>query len=90
MTTSFKWVEKLAPYAKPLIVTLVTALLSALGYSGLTIVEQDKELEKFRDKVVVEVTVEAPVEAPVAYDDTKTLKAIKALQTDVQTLRKWH
>ena len=92
MATMFKWTEMLLQNSKVVGGALIV-LLSALGFTAFTAVEQHQELTELRT-VIVEVPVE--INEPVHSHDhshkqiAKLEAEVKQLKTKVTKLEGWH
>ncbi len=88
MSVAFKWVELFLQNSK-VVGSVLFVLVSALGASTWTNVDQHQELSTLKDKIVIEVKQVKHVE-PKAYNHDKIIKQIKTLQQEVKLLREWH
>ena len=92
MATMFKWTEMLLQNSKVVGGALIV-LLSALGFTTFTAVEQHQELTELR---IVEIPVEIPVKAKEHSHDhshkqiAKLEAEVKQLKTKVTKLEGWH
>ncbi len=88
MSVAFKWVELFLQNSK-VVGSVLFVLVSALGASTWTNVDQHQELSTLKDKIVIEVKQVKHVE-PKEYNHDKIIKQIKTLQQEVKLLREWH
>jgi len=90
MNTAFTWAELFLNNSKA-VGSVLFVLVSALGASTWTNVDQHQELSSLKDKIVIEVkTPEVKHVEPIPYNHDKILGDIKSLQRDVKDLKDWH
>ena len=92
MTTALKWVEMLLQNSKA-IGGLLLLLISALGFTSYTAVDQHNELQTLRKEVVVEIPVEVQVKHDHGYlehDHGKITSDIKTNKAEIKELKRWH
>jgi len=90
MNTAYRWAELFLNNSKA-VGSVLFVLVSALGASTYTAVDQHQELVTLKDKIVIEVkTPEVKHVEPPQYNHDKMKKQINTLQREVNRLREWH
>ena len=97
MATAKEWAELLLQNSKA-VGSLLVLLITALGFTSFTAVEQHQELQELRTVVIQKVPVEVPViiqakEHGHAHDHKQIAKneaEIKRLNIKVIELSRWH
>ncbi len=88
MSSAFNWVELFLHNSKA-VASVLFILISALGATSWTVVDQHEELTELEDKLVIEVHTPEPVKHE-EYNHKQIIKDIKQLQNEVRRLREWH